>query len=603
MIDKSSTLMFFFRIVFLLFVSLFFTILLEFCFFQKNFNLLNSKDIHYNDYFIVPSELISNNLLFEGKNIISLKDPFFILNNDSYSLIRGVFFEFDNIDSRHLPIRIYCSDEKGNFTDDFVQERVSSRKKKVYVPIGEYSKDLKIVIGYDYSQYSLNSVTLNPNFNIVIKNLNQTRLLRLTLVCFIICICWMFRKRLREVFLFTYPYLIKIENLSLCRGSLTSLVTQLLLFFYLISSFSTYYSLVSLDIPDSLYKIFNNLLIVMSLYKIALMIRDNNTLFVSTSIVSVLCLYFVFFYSNCEKYIYEFVLLAICCYKLSYKRIFLMFFFAVGLIVSSEILLMLCGVLKDIAYFKNVGEYRHSFGSIYPTDFACSILFVCLSLWVILKKTHCLMSISVLLALICFQLQYTKTRNTELVMCICITFVLLYSYVVQKSNKFFRSRIITIPLKYSFILLAFLSLSLGALYDSSNTFLVFLDSLFSTRLGLVHSALHNYGISLWGQNIIFIGNGGSVAGRADYNFVDSSYCLLLIRYGIVCFSIFAFIYTFIQKRALDGGNFKISFVLLIIAIHSFTEHHYIEYFYNPCLLLLFADLRNLYANKQTVETC
>ena len=588
----DNSLMNIFKFVLVTFVSVFFSVLIEFCFFQKSFCFLTSKNVCFNDYSIVFSELESNNIFFDGNNTVSLKDPFFIFKNDSFSYFRGVFFEFDNIDTRHLPIKIYCSDENGNFTSDFIQGRVSSRKNKEYVPVGQYSKDIKIVIGKDYSQYVLNAITVNPNLNIVIKNFNQTRITRLTLVCLVLFIIVMFRKRLRAFFIVAEPYLKKIENFTVCNFSLTLLATQFLLFFYFITSFSTYYSLVSLDFPDSIYKIFSNLLIVLVLYKISLMFIDKNILFVAISIISILFLCFVYHYSNCEKYIYEFVLLAICCYKLSYKRIFIMYLFAVGLIISSEIILTLCGELKDIAYLKDAGEYRHSFGSIYPTDFACSILFVCLALWAVLKKTHCFMCVAVLLALIYFQLLYTKTRNTELVMCLCIFFVILYSVFIHKINSICKLRIIIIPYKYLILLLAILSVTLGYLYDRSNSFMVSLDHLFSTRLSLVHSAFNNFGISFWGQHIIFVGNGGSVVGKDGYNFIDSSYCLLLIRYGIGCFLIFALMYAFIQKRSLDECNLKVSLVFLIIAIHSFTEHHYIEYFYNPCLLLLFADLKN-----------
>ena len=324
-------------------------------------------------------------------------------------------------------------------------------------------------------------------------------------------------------------------------------------------------------------------------------------MFVIISIISFFFLYLTHYLSNTGSFIYEFILLAICCYKTDYKRIILSYCFFFFFIIISEITLMLCGVVKNIVYTNSIGFYRHSFGSVYPTDFACSILFVVMSVWTVFKRSFCFISCVTLLVLLCFQYMYTKTRNSEMLMCMCILFVIFYSLFSQK-KWISKSLIFNLSFKYAFIFLALLSVSLGFLYDSSNSFMTSLDAIFSSRLSLVNNALHKYGITFIGQSIILIGNGGSIVSSDGYNFIDSSYCLLLIRYGVVCFIIFSLMYIFTQQRMITSGNLKLSIVFFLVAIHSFTEHHYIEYFYNPFLLLLFADLRDSSLKQYVKET-
>lgn len=589
------------KIVFFLFISFLFSIILEFVVFQKNFYFFKNNGVFYNDYSIALTNPDSNNLLSDGNIDSSLNAPFLILKNDSYSFIRGVYFDFSNFESRHLPIRIYYSDSNGFFSEEYVQGRLSLRKKKGYVPVGQYSKNLKIVIGRNNDQFTLNSLIINPKLKTVINNLDQTRILRLSILLFFLCICYYFRNRLKLYFISSLGYFQKIDSFQIIGFNPVSIITQLLLLFFFIHSFTKYYSLITLYFPDNFFYYFYRLLCCIALYKLILMLLDKKIIFASLSFISLVLLYAVFYISKSESFIYEFVLLSVCCYNLSYKRIFLVYFLGIGLIISSEIILMLTGVLKDIAYFREIGEYRHSFGAVYPTDFACSILFVCLALWSILKKTYCIIGVVVLATLIFFQLLYTHTRNTELVMGISIVLIVLYSLVYKRSDAICRLKVVSFSLKYSFFLLSLLSIGLGYFYDSSNLFLEYLNDLLSGRLSLVHSALQNYGITLMGQHIVLVGNGGSLVVNEGYNFIDSSYCLLLIRYGLIAFVIFTVMYIYTQKRFLANENLKLSFVLLLIAIHSFTEHHYIEFFYNPCLLLLFADVKNLIPTNQEVS--
>lgn len=574
-----------------IFVSIVFAILVEFFLFQKNFYLLFQHNVITSYFTLDSSSLICENIYFEGNSVISLKNPSFILKKDSYSFVRGVYFKLGNFDSRKIQIKVFCSDENGNFSDEHYQGKISLNKENGYIPVGHNAKDLKIIIGDDYCRYSLESIVLNPNLITVAKNMDLTRLLRLTLVGILFFFYCFFKSYLTGVLNYFYPYLKKLQAFSLYGINVVTVLSQSVLFFYFFTSFLDYNSLVTLYIPHFFYKLFSYLLISLCLYKLLMMIYDKKTrLALICSVIAVL-LYFVYYVSYSGTFIYEFIFLAICCYKLGYRSVLFTYCFGVGLVISAEIILMLTGVLKDIAYIREAGGYRHSFGSIYPTDFACSILFVLLSFWASLKRSFCVVSVILLALFIYFQSLYTITRNSELLMVLSIIFIIIYSLFENRKEQLCHSYLLSIPFKYAFLFLAFLSLLLAYLYNDSNPFLVNLDKIFSSRLSLVHSALNTYSLSFWGQYIILFGNGGSMAAPETYNFIDSSYCLLLIRYGIVCFFIFALMYTYTQKRFLEQGNLKLSIVFLLIAVHSFTEHHYIEFFYNPFLLLFIADVK------------
>lgn len=109
------------------------------------------------------------------------------------------------------------------------------------------------------------------------------------------------------------------------------------------------------------------------------------------------------------------------------------------------------------------------------------------------------------------------------------------------------------------------------LYRQESTIWTVLNKVFTSRLELGKNALTQYGISLFGQHINM--QGFSVLGQevGIYNYVDSSYLQIAIRYGVVLLVLVCALYSMgLMKmcKKKDGRAFLFLFVILFISIED-----------------------------------
>ena len=130
-----------------------------------------------------------------------------------------------------------------------------------------------------------------------------------------------------------------------------------------------------------------------------------------------------------------------------------------------------------------------------------------------------------------------------------------------------------------------------------------INNLLTDRIRLTANAIRNYGVHLFGNNIEWIGFGGSTdtdSLLASYNFVDSSYGYILVNFGILIFCIMIFLFVLCSKyiRRTEG---KIRcFIFGIVLLYCFIEPRLLEVHVNTFLFLLVPAL-NEFINKNKNE--
>ena len=127
-------------------------------------------------------------------------------------------------------------------------------------------------------------------------------------------------------------------------------------------------------------------------------------------------------------------------------------------------------------------------------------------------------------------------------------------------------------------------------YNEDDEVLRKINSWISNRLYLAKSAFETYGIKPFGTAFDMIGGGKETIIRPGYNFVDSSFCMILVRYGwIVLLAVFL-IYFIVERKALKAGDRKLMVAFALISVHSAIEHHLLELAYNPLILLPLSNI-------------
>ena len=133
------------------------------------------------------------------------------------------------------------------------------------------------------------------------------------------------------------------------------------------------------------------------------------------------------------------------------------------------------------------------------------------------------------------------------------------------------------------------------LYDSSVANWSRINSLLSSRLELGAAAIKNYGYSLFGKEIEWIGfNYKTNISIADgYNYVDSSFLLLALNYGVIFLIITLIIYSFIIYRATKRKDYYLISVLITILVFSITEPRLMNFAFNPFPIILFTTRKSI----------
>lgn len=267
--------------------------------------------------------------------------------------------------------------------------------------------------------------------------------------------------------------------------------------------------------------------------------------------------------------------------------------------VATELLFMLvAAVACRLGYIADVVGYsprdpqkqRHSYGMIYPTDFAAHVFFLLIVIVILMtwtrKKYSYIIGTVIVLPVAAFI--YSKSGAFTSTLCL-IGFLILMALL-----RAFKT--LGAVLKYMPVFCALLFMVLSYFYSLENAFMVRLDRLLSQRLQVSNRVWREYDIRLFGQWIEEQGWGGvadpTQIDASKYFYLDDSYIRILFEYGALVFVAAIILMVVIGHKALKTNSIVLFAAIAIIGIHSFMEQHLMELAYNPFVLLLFATLEN-----------
>ena len=270
-----------------------------------------------------------------------------------------------------------------------------------------------------------------------------------------------------------------------------------------------------------------------------------------------------------------------------YRRVLRVYLAAVGGLLAATVIAALAGSIANIVHFRD-DSVRSSWGVAYPTDFSSIFLFVLLALWAAWRKLPdwgmLLLSLtSVLLALL-----VTRSRNCLLssVLFSCVVgWRWLESALAEKRCGRAIQRACDALVALAFPLCAAAAFGMVYLYSRDTALGLRLNEMLSDRLRLCLEGFRAHGITPFGAAFEQIGYGFSPFPPLDYNFIDSSYVLILLRYGWVTLAMLAVLWGVTALRAARSGNRRLALVMAVIAFHSIVEHHFTEAHFNVMLVL------------------
>lgn len=253
------------------------------------------------------------------------------------------------------------------------------------------------------------------------------------------------------------------------------------------------------------------------------------------------------------------------------------------------IFLSVVGLLKENLFYR--GEVlRRTFGYSYPTDFVAMIFYILLADFFLCmthrkKLTGRIIAYAVIAVL---TMIFCNSRLGSLFIALLIPVSFMVKHFCRKEKK----SIVVFFEKYSIVICATISIALVNLYlrYPSNSIISALDVISSFRITLTAWAVKMFGYPLWGRDIYaeyFATN------NTQWFFIDNSYYIMFIQYGML-FSIAIFtLFTLNNKRMLLKGNDIIPIVFCLIALNSIVGQHFFLLEYNIFLLTLRADTQKI----------
>lgn len=277
-----------------------------------------------------------------------------------------------------------------------------------------------------------------------------------------------------------------------------------------------------------------------------------------------------------------------------YRRIIRTHFVAVGGVLAATIMAGMAGGIDNLVYIRD--GLRSCWGTAYPTDFSTVVLFLAMGMWIAWPKLSdgaMLVFGLIPLALAVF---ITASRNSAICgalfeMAVCYRW--LERGALKRIDKKRRlRRVVNVLLTIALPLCAGAIYLLVFLYTRHPEAMQGIDNMLSWRLSLSANNIQQYGIKPFGTDIPMKGGlGGTVFPKGGIVFIDSSYFNILLRYGwVTMLAVFA-AWTVTVRKAIRGGNRRMALVMAVVAVHSITEHHFMDAFDNILLVMPLASLQ------------
>lgn len=269
---------------------------------------------------------------------------------------------------------------------------------------------------------------------------------------------------------------------------------------------------------------------------------------------------------------------------MDYRQILKVYLLAAGLFYGVTMIAGMLGVITNFVTARAGRGIRSAWGMSYYTDFASFGLFLLMYLWVALKKlptwTMLLFCAGYLFLSAC--IAHSNTSTT----CACLlVFAVFYSVferrvVARRKELRWMERGPEWFATYGFPIMALIMFLMMLLFARRLNIGYRLNNLLSKRLLYAVRAWRSYGVKPFGTPFQQHGGGFSVFPSDKYNFVDSTYPLVLLRYGWVLFIALCFTWGWTARKVIACGDRRLLLVMGIILIHALSEHHFVDSHFN-----------------------
>lgn len=257
--------------------------------------------------------------------------------------------------------------------------------------------------------------------------------------------------------------------------------------------------------------------------------------------------------------------------------------------VMLTVITIICSELKlipEIIIAREDGTLRYSLGFVYPLELMCNYLFIVMIYIYDHSKSFSFKDLLLINVINILLFKLTDARTSF----ILIMLISIIAYFLNRVDVNQLFKIIKKWMLYLFVFLcSFGSIVLSWFYSEGNYLFANINNLLSGRLLLGYQGLHEFGLSLFGKPIEWVGFGAQVDlnyASQNYNFVDCSYVKNLLDFGVILFILIIIGYIYILMNLYDQKNIIGIIVISFILIVSIVEPRLFQIEMNPFIVLM-----------------
>ena len=273
-------------------------------------------------------------------------------------------------------------------------------------------------------------------------------------------------------------------------------------------------------------------------------------------------------------------MLMICGYAVKTDKLLKCYLIVISFILFSCFLFWKLGIFRT-EYSNIFGEGKHyyigfTFFSYFPNHFL-NLVLVYFSLK---KKPITVIETAVILLLNHYIYKLCLTTAPYGLMYIAI----LLLWGLRLVPKIYETKLFCWGTVLSPVISAIAIVLLSALYSPKSPFMVKLNDALSDRLSLGHTAIERYGLPIMGSDVEWVVGAGT--SRSIFFYVDSSYLNAIITYGLIFTAIMILGFSLMGKTMFKEKKYVICIILIIMAVHGFSDPQLFSLKYNPFLVYI-----------------
>ena len=289
------------------------------------------------------------------------------------------------------------------------------------------------------------------------------------------------------------------------------------------------------------------------------------------------------------SYLLYFAVFTVGLIDVDVRKVLRVYLVAVGATLAGAVLVALAGGIANCVYYRH--GVKSSWGTVYPTDFSSLYLMLMIWAWVAWREAPDWALLLPGLSSVGLALWVTRSRNSLACSLLFCGAVAAHGWLERaRRRRKGAGRWLDGALIAAFPLCAAAVGLMVLLYARGTSLGVWLNDVSSDRLRLSLEGVRNYGVTAFGASFEQVGYGLSMLPPKGYNFIDSSFVLILLRHGWVTGLAMCAAWCFSTRRAIRAGQRRLALALALVAVHSVLEHHFIELHFNPMLMLPLAML-------------